>query len=232
MPKAELHMHLEGALTPSLVRLMAGRNNLPIPSSLQERDSGYKFHDLTSFLAVYYPNMAVLQTTEDFHDLAWTYLTHAHEQNIVHAEMFFDPQAHTTRGVDFATIVSGYHSAVVEAQEKLGMSALLIMCFLRDMDADSAMETLMQALPHKHKIIGVGLDSDERDNPPNKFASVFARARREGFLLTMHCDIDQKNGVEHIRQVIEDIDVDRIDHGANIVRTADLLTWYARGTSD
>ena len=186
MPKAELHMHLEGALGSSLVRLIAERNKLPIPSSVQDQCAGYNFHDLTSFLAVYYSNMAVLQTTQDFHDLAWDYLTKAHQQNIVHAEMFFDPQAHTNRGVDFETVISGYHSAVLEAREKFGVSASLIMCFLRDMDADSAMATLVEALPYKDKIIGVGLDSDERDNPPSKFAAVFARARMEGFLLTMH----------------------------------------------
>lgn len=223
MPKAELHMHLEGALEPSLIRLIAGRNNLPAPSSLQEQGSGYNFNDLTSFLAVYYPVLAVLQTTEDYHDVAWSYLSKAHEQKIVHAEMFFDPQAHTSRGVDFATVISGYHSAVVEAQEKFGMSASLIMCFLRDMDADSAMNTLIQALPYKDKIIGVGLDSDERDNPPSKFDAVFRKARMEGFRLTIHCDIDQKDSIEHIRQAIEDIGVDRIDHGTNIVEDARLL---------
>ncbi|ERF68621.1 hypothetical protein EPUS_07182 [Endocarpon pusillum Z07020] len=223
MPKAKLHMHLEGALEPSLVRLIATRNNLPVPSSIQEQDSGYSFNDLSSFLALYYPNMAVLQTTQDFHDLAWSYLTKAHEQKIVHAEIFFDPQAHTSRGVKFATVISGYHSATIEAQEQFGMSASLIMCFLRDMDAQSAMNTLTEALPYKDKIIGVGLDSDERDNPPSKFATVFARAREEGFLLTMHCDIDQKNSIEHIRQVSEEIGVDRIDHGTNIVENARLL---------
>jgi adenine deaminase len=223
MPKAELHMHLEGALEPSLVRLIAERNHLPVPSSVQERSSGYSFHDLTSFLAVYYPNMAVLQTGDDFHDLAWSYLTKAHEQNIVHAEMFFDPQAHTSRGVQFSTVITGYHQAVVEAQDKLGISASLIMCFLRDMDADSAMATLTDALPYKDKIVGVGLDSDERDNPPSKFAGVLQEARREGFRLTLHCDIDQKNSVEHIRQALEDIGIDRIDHGTNIVEDARLL---------
>jgi adenine deaminase len=223
MPKAELHMHLEGALEPSLVRNIAKRNNLPVPSLIQEKESGYSFNDLTSFLAVYYPVMAVLQTSKDYHDVAWSYLTKAHEQNIVHTEMFFDPQAHTSRGVEFATVISGYHSAVVEAQEKFGMSASLIMCFLRDMDSNSAMDTLIQALPYKGKIIGVGLDSDERHNPPSKFAVVFERARREGFRLTMHCDIDQKDSIEHIRQAIEDIGVDRIDHGTNIVEDPRLV---------
>jgi len=223
MPKAELHMHLEGALEPSLVRIIAERNKLPVPPLIQEQGSGYSFNDLTSFLAVYYPVLAVLQTSSDYHDVAWSYLTKAHEQNIVHAEMFFDPQAHTSRGVDFATVISGYHSAIVEAREKFRMSASLIMCFLRDMDAESAMQTLTQALPYKDKIIGVGLDSDERDNPPSKFAVVFERARTEGFRRTMHCDIDQKDSIEHIRQAVEEIGVDRIDHGTNIVEDARLV---------
>ena len=223
MPKAELHMHLEGALEPSLVRKIAARNSLPIPPSLKERTSGYDFHDLTSFLAVYYPNMAVLQTEADFHDLAWGYLGTAHRQNVVHTEMFFDPQAHTSRGVSFSTVIRGYRQAIVKAERELGISASLIMCFLREMDAGFAMATLMEALPYKDWIIAVGLDSDERDNPPRKFAAVYERARREGFLLTMHCDIDQKNSIEHIRQAIEEIKVDRIDHGTNIVEDPALV---------
>ena len=137
--------------------------------------------------------------------------------------MFFDPQAHTSRGVPFDTVVTGYRQAIVKAERELGMSASLILCFLRDMSADFAMATLMEALPYKDWIIAVGLDSDERDNPPSKFADVFARARAEGFLLTSHCDIDQAGSIEHIRQVIEDIGVDRIDHGTNIVEDPALV---------
>ena len=224
MPKAELHIHLEGALEPPLIRKLAERNHLPAPPSSQQRTSGYDFHDLPSFLAVYYPNMAVLQTEEDFFDLAWSYLEKAHSQNVLHTEMFFDPQAHTSRGVPFPSVIRGYRQAIVKAERELGISASLIMCFLRDMDAGYAMATLMDALSYKDWIVGVGLDSDERDNPPVKFAAVFERARKEGFLLTMHCDIDQKNSMEHIRQVIEDIKVDRIDHGTNIVEDAKLVS--------
>ena len=223
MPKAELHIHLEGALEPALMRTIAARNHLPPPPSLQERTSGYDFHDLTSFLAVYYPNMAVLQTEDDFRDLAWSYLTKAHSQNVLHAELFFDPQAHTSRGVPFSTVIRGYRQALVKAERELGISASLILCFLRDMDAGFAMATLMEALPYKDWVVGVGLDSDERENPPFKFAAVFERARKEGFLLTMHCDIDQKNSIEHIRQVVEEIQVDRIDHGTNIVEDPRLV---------
>jgi len=223
MPKCELHLHLEGTIEPSLVRRLAQRNNLPIPSSLQERSSGYDFHDLTTFLAVYYPNMKVLLTSEEFFDLAWAYLCKCKEEHIIHAECFFDPQAHTSRSVPFSTIIAGYRQAILKAERELGISAALIMCFLRDMDAGFAMATLMEALPYKEWIIGVGLDSDERNNPPSKFASVFERARKEGFLLTMHCDIDQQNSIEHIRQAIEDIKVDRIDHGTNVIEDDRLI---------
>lgn len=226
MPKAELHVHLEGCLTPSLARRLAERNNLPLPPSLSSLDqsSGYSFHDLSTFLAVYYPNLTVLQTDHDFADLAVSYLTTAHEQNIKHVELFFDPQAHTSRGVPFPTVLRGYRAGLTIAQRTLGISASLIMCFLRDQSAEYAMATLMEALPFKDSIIGVGLDSDERDNPPSKFAAVFQRASREGFLLTAHCDIDQPNSISHIHQVVHEIQVDRIDHGTNIVEDGSLIS--------
>lgn len=226
MPKAELHVHIEGTIEPALAQQLAIRNNVPIPSSiasLADTSNGYSFHNLASFLAVYYPNMAVLLTSQDFFDLAYAYLTKAHSQNVVHTEMFFDPQAHTSRGVSFSSIVTGLREAIVKAERELGVSASLIMCFLRDMDAQSAMNTLIEALPYKDWIVGVGLDSDERDNPPSKFSDVFARAKQEGWLVTCHCDIDQKNSIEHIRQALEDIGVDRIDHGTNIVEDERLV---------
>lgn len=225
LPKAELHVHLEGCLTPQLARRFAERNNLPLPSSLSSLDqsSGYSFHDLTTFLAVYYPNLAVLQTEHDFRDLALDYLTRAHAQNIKHVELFFDPQAHTSRGIPFPTVIRGYRVALLTAQRTLGMSASLIMCILRDQSPEYAMATLMEALPYKDAIIGIGLDSDERNNPPSKFAAVFQRASKEGFLLTAHCDIDQVNSIDHIRQVIQEIQVDRIDHGTNIVEDDSLV---------
>ncbi|EXJ83453.1 adenosine deaminase [Capronia coronata CBS 617.96] len=225
MPKAELHVHLEGCLTPALVHTFAERNNLPLPAALSSLDqtSGYSFHDLTTFLAVYYPNLAVLQTEHDFRDLAMDYLTRAHAQNIKHVELFFDPQAHTSRGVPFPTVLRGYRLALLTAQRTLGISASLIMCILRDQSAEYAMATLMEALPFKDSIIGVGLDSDERGNPPSKFAAVFQRASKEGFLMTAHCDIDQPNSIDHIRQVVQEIQVDRIDHGTNVVEDDSLV---------
>ncbi|MGV9721936.1 adenosine deaminase [Nocardia beijingensis] len=224
LPKAELHLHLEGTLEPELKFRLARRNGIELPEkTVDEVKQTYRFHDLTSFLQVYYPAMRVLQRPEDFHDLAFDYLRRAHGQGVRHAELFFDPQAHTGRGVPFPTVISGYRSAIARARRELGISAELILCFLRDHSAEYAMATLLEALPYKSWILGVGLDSDERGNPPSKFAAVFERARAEGFLLTAHCDIDQPDSIEHIRQALEDIAVDRIDHGTNIVEDGRLV---------
>lgn len=224
LPKCELHVHLEGTLSPELKLLLATRNGIDIgQTTVAEVEATYRFDSLTSFLAIYYPAMNVLVTDDDFFDLAFAYLTKAASQGVRHVEMFFDPQAHTGRGVPFDTVIRGYRRAVVTAQAQLGVSAELILCFLRDLSAEFAMATLMESLPYKAWIIGVGLDSDERDNPPSKFAAVFARARTEGYMLTMHCDIDQVGSIEHIRQALEEIGVDRIDHGTNIVESPSLV---------
>ncbi|HEV8298242.1 MAG TPA: adenosine deaminase, partial [Acidimicrobiales bacterium] len=224
LPKCELHVHLEGTLGPELKLALAERNGVAIAErTVAEVEASYQFDSLSSFLAVYYPAMAVLVTEEDFYDLAFAYLTKASSQGVRHVEMFFDPQAHTSRGVPFDVVIRGYRRAVLAAQTQLGISAELILCFLRDMSAEFAMATLMESLPYKSWIIGVGLDSDERDNPPSKFGAVFARARREGYLLTMHCDIDQVGSIDHIRQAVEEIGVDRIDHGTNIVESSSLI---------
>jgi adenosine deaminase len=216
MPKAELHVHLEGTLEPNLSFALAQKNGIALPyTSPEELLQAYHFHDLPSFLAIYYKGMQVLRDESDFFDLTWAYLLKAREQNVVYAEMFFDPQAHTARGVPFDTVIRGIRRAQQKALAELGVETRLILCFLRDMPADSAMATLLQALPYKHWLIGVGLDSDEKDNPPLKFAAVFARARSEGLKLTMHCDVNQKNTLLHIGQVLHDIRVDRIDHGVN-----------------
>ncbi|MGN2638427.1 adenosine deaminase [Nocardia takedensis] len=225
LPKAELHLHLEGTLEPDLKFALARRNGISLAQTTVEQvRETYRFNDLTSFLSVYYPAMDVLRTAPDFADLAYHYLRRAHLQGVRYVEMFFDPQAHTARGVSFDDIIRGYRSGILRAGREFGIDAELILCFLRDLGADYAMATLSAALPYKKWIIGVGLDSDERGNPPNKFAEVFARARTEGFLLTMHCDVDQQDSLEHIRQVIEDIGVDRIDHGTNIIESPELVT--------
>jgi adenosine deaminase len=210
MPKAELHLHLEGTLEPELKFGLAARNGVALPyRSAEEMRAAYDFDDLASFLAVYYEGMSVLRHEQDFYDLATAYFTKAASQNVVYAEVFFDPQAHTSRGVPFATVIEGFRRAQLDAEESLGLRSRLIMCFLRDLPADSALATLEEALPYRDWIVGVGLDSDERGNPPVKFRDVFARARGEGFRLTMHCDVDQEASVPHIWQCLDEIGVDR-----------------------
>jgi adenosine deaminase len=217
-------VHLEGTLEPELKFELASRNGLDLPyGSVDEMRAAYDFDDLTSFLAVYYEGMSVLLEERDFYDLAMAYFRKARSQNVVYAEVFFDPQAHTTRGIPFGAVVEGFHRAQEEAEQELGLRSQLIMCFLRDLSAESAMETLEESLSHGDRIVGVGLDSDEKGNPPVKFKEVFARARREGYRLTMHCDVDQQNSVEHIRQCLEEIEVERIDHGVNALEDAALI---------
>ena len=216
MPKAELHVHVEGTLEPELKFDLARRNGIELPyESVEEMRASYDFDDLPSFLKMYYEGMSVLLTEQDFCDLTTAYLTKAHSQGVVYAEMFFDPQAHTTRGIQYDTVIRGIRRAQEDAQAALGIRTQLIMCFLRDMSADSAMTTLEQSLPYRDWIVGVGLDSDEKGNPPVKFKEVFARARAEGYRLTMHCDVDQENSTLHLWQTLDDIGVDRIDHGVN-----------------
>ena len=224
LPKAELHLHIEGTLEPELKFALAERNGLELPyASVEEARAAYDFNDLTSFLVGYYEGMSVLLTEPDFFDLAMAYFRKARSQNVVYAEIFFDPQGHTSRGVPFDTIIDGFQRARREAEASLGIRSELIMCFLRDMSAESAMETLEKSLPHKDGIIGVGLDSDERGNPPTKFKEVFARARDEGYRLTMHCDVDQESSVDHIWQSLNEIGVERIDHGVNALEDDALI---------
>ena len=225
MPKAELHVHIEGTLEPDLKFQLAKRNNLDLPyQSEEEMRAAYDFDDLPSFLKIYYEGMGVLITEQDFYDLTWKYLEKAHSQNVLYAEIFFDPQAHTSRGISFETAITGIHRALTDGAEKLGIKTNLIMCFLRDMSADSAIEALEQSLPYREWILGVGLDSDERNNPPIKFKDVFARAREESYRLTMHCDVDQENSTTHIWQTLNDIGVDRIDHGVNCLEDEALCS--------
>ena len=224
LPKAELHLHIEGTLEPELKFALSERNGIEIPyKTVEEIKASYVFHDLTSFLVGYYDGMNVLIEEDDFYDLAMAYFRVAKAQNIVYAEPFFDPQAHTSRGVPFANIINGLHRAQVDAEADFGLKTDLIMCFLRDMDAESAMETLEASLPYKDWIVGVGLDSDERGNPPIKFKDVFARAREEGYRLTMHCDVNQDNSVGHIWQALDEIGVERIDHGVNSLEDENLI---------
>jgi adenine deaminase len=229
MPKAELHVHIEGTLEPELKFALAERNGISLPAaSAAEMRAAQVYDDLTSFLAAYYEGMNVLRTAADFYDLAWAYLQRAHGEGVRYAEIFFDPQAHTSRGIAFATVIGGLRRALLAARRELGLRAQLIMCMLRDQPASYAMATLLQSLPYREWIVGVGLDSDERGHPPVKFAEVFNRARSEGYQVTMHCDVDQENSVEHIRQCLFEIGVDRIDHGVNILESDELTAELKR----
>jgi adenosine deaminase len=232
LPKVELHVHLEGTLEPDLKLELARRNGIDTgQQTVEEVRATYVFDSLASFLAVYYPAMEVLVTRADFRDLAMAYFRRAAAQNVRHAEVFFDPQVHVARGVAFEDVVLGYHDAVVDARSELGLSAGLILCIVRDLPLESAEAVIEAATGFREQIVGVGLDSDERGNPPAKFAHLFARAREAGFRLTAHCDVDQEDTTEHLRQVLEDIQVDRVDHGTNVVEDPRLVALLQeRGT--
>lgn len=223
LPKAELHLHLEGTLEPDLKLKLANKNGIDIgQTTIEEVEASYQFNDLTSFLAVYYPAMNVLQDESDFYELALAYLKKAKDNNVRYVELFFDPQAHTSRGVEFGTFMKGYRKAQEEAKS-FGVDSKLICCFLRDLSAESAMEHYQQAQAYKEWITGFGLDSDERDNPPLKFQEVFALAKKDGYHITMHCDIDQKDSIHHIEDCLKVVSVERIDHGTNIVEDESLV---------
>ena len=229
IPKAELHLHIEGTLEPELKFELAGRNGLELPyADVRQMRAAYDFDDLPSFLAQYYEGMSVLLVEEDFYDLAMAYFERVAGQGVVYVELFFDPQAHTTRGIAFEAVMSGLQRAQQEADARLGIRSQLIMCFLRDMSAKSAAETLKSAEPYRDAIVGVGLDSDEKGNPPVTFREVFASARAQGYRLTMHCDVDQVDSIEHIRQCLHEIGVERIDHGSNIIGSDELTDEIVR----
>lgn len=226
LPKAELHVHIEGTLEPDLQFECAKRNNLDIGAeSPADIDHSYGF-GLSEFLKAYYNGMKVLHTKQDFYDLTWAFLQRMAQNNVKHLELFFDPQAHTSRGVAFETVIEGIHEAIVDGRA-LGVDAQLIMCFLREFSKESARETLQLAQPYHEKgwIIGVGLDSAEHHNPPLKFLTIFEEAKRQGYYLTMHCDPKQVDSVEHIKQALEIIEVDRLDHGMNIIENPDLMAY-------
>ncbi len=224
IPKAELHVHVEGTLEPELKFQLAERNGLQLPyNSVEEMRAAYDFNDLPSFLAQYYEGMSVLITEEDFYDLATAYFTRVATQNVVYVEMFFDPQAHTSRNIAFDTVIKGLRRAQDDAKSAYGIYSELILCFLRDMSAESAATALRQAEPYREWILGVGLDSNEKENPPIKFRNVFADARAQGYKLTMHCDVDQENSVTHIWQCLNEIGVNRIDHGINALENDALV---------
>ncbi|CAM3032013.1 adenosine deaminase [Vibrio rarus] len=222
LPKVELHLHIEGTLEPELMFELANRNGIEIPySSPQQIRQAYQFHNLQSFLDIYYQGANVLITEQDFFDLTWAYLQKCQQDNVLHTEIFFDPQTHTNRGIAFATVVNGIHRALQKGQQELAISSHLIMCFLRHLSQQSALETLQQALPHKDKIIGVGLDSSELGNPPQKFAQVFQQAIKEGFLTVAHAG--EEGPSSHIQDAMTLLGVSRIDHGVRCVDDPKLM---------
>ncbi|MBI5113974.1 MAG: adenosine deaminase [Rhodovulum sp.] len=227
LPKCELHIHIEGSLEPDMMVALARRNNVTLPwDSVEAVRRAYRFGSLQDFLDVYYVGMSVLVTEQDFYDLATAYLRRAHADNVVHVEMFFDPQGHTSRGVAFDTVVNGLHRACRDARETLGLSASLIMCFLRHLDERDAERTLDAALAHRERIVGVGLDSSEQGHPPEKFRRVFARARDAGFHLFAHAG--EEGPPAYVWQALDVLGVRRVDHGNRAVEDEALVARLAR----
>src|SRR5215212_9479855 len=222
MPKAELHIHIEGSLEPEMMFEIAERNGVALRyASVEEAHRAYNFSDLQSFLDLYYEGMRVLVHEQDFYELTWAYLQRVSSQNVRHAEIFFDPQAHTDRGVPFETVITGIHRALVEAEQQLDISSELIMCFLRHLSAEEAMETLLGSLPFREWIVGVGLDSSELGHPPEDFKAVFDEARKHGLLTVAHAG--EEGPPEYIWQALDDLKVSRIDHGVRCVEDPKLV---------
>ena len=222
IPKAELHIHIEGSLEPELMFEIAERNGVVLRyASVEEVRRAYDFSDLQSFLDIYYEATQVLLHEQDFYDLTRAYLQKVASQNVRHAEIFFDPQAHTGRGVPFETVITGIRRALVDGEQQLDVSSKLIMCFLRHLSAQEAMETLYRALPYEEWIFGVGLDSSEVGHPPEDFKAVFDRARQHGFLTVAHAG--EEGPPEYIWQALEELKVSRIDHGVRCVEDPQLV---------
>ncbi|NQW81169.1 MAG: adenosine deaminase [Polaromonas sp.] len=227
MPKAELHIHIEGSLEPELIFALAQRNGVSLPyANVEALRSAYAFTNLQSFLDIYYAGASVLLTEQDFYDMARAYFVKAAEDHVLHAELFFDPQTHTARGVPMETVVKGLHRACVDAKAELGVSGLLIMCFLRHLSEEDAFATLEQALPFSDHIVGIGLDSGEVGNPPEKFARVFARCRQLGFRLVAHAG--EEGPPAYVWTALDLLKVERIDHGVQSTHDAALMQRLAQ----
>ena len=227
MPKAELHIHIEGSLEPELMFALAERNGIVLPhASVAQLRAAYAFDNLQSFLDIYYAGASVLRTEQDFHDMAWAYFLRAKADNVLHTELFFDPQTHTERGVGFDTVINGLDGAVQRARRELGMGAELILCFLRHLSEAEALQTLEQAESHAGKFIGVGLDSSEVGHPPEKFRQVFARAKKLGLRRVAHAG--EEGPPAYIWSALDELGAERIDHGVQAVKDAALVARLAR----
>lgn len=221
LPKAELHVHIEGTFEPELIFKIAERNSIPLKEkSVEELKKAYEFNNLQQFLDIYYQGASVLIKEEDFYDLTMAYLEKAHSENVLHTEIFFDPQTHTKRGIKFSTVVNGISKAMDDAQKEWGISSKLIMCFLRDLSPESAQQTLEEGLKYK-QIVAVGLDSAEVGNPPSKFREVFASARKAGLLTVAHAG--EEGSSEYVWEALELLKVSRIDHGNNSLADEKLV---------
>ena len=227
MPKAELHRQSEVSTEPELTLEIAARNKISLPyRSAAELKSALSFDSLESFLRAFSEAQSVLLTSEDFYDITYAYLAKVRSQNVVYAEMKFDPQAHTRRGIAFEAVLEGMRAAQTEAERILGIKSQLIMCFQRDASIESANDELDNALSHRDKIVGIGLDNSEIPDFPAKFADIYQRAREANFKLTSHCDVDIPNSVQHIRGCIELLKVDRLDHGTNVLENDQLVELF------
>jgi len=222
LPKAELHLHLEGSLEPELMCALAKRNNVEIPfKSVEEARAAYSFRNLQDFLEIYYQGANVLREEQDFYDLTWAYLKRVSADNARHIEVFFDPQTHTDRGIAFSTVADGMLRALIDGEERLGISSKLIMCFLRHLDEVSAFATLKAAEPYLGRIEGVGLDSGEKGNPPSKFVRVYEAAREKGLLLVAHAG--EEGPAPYVWEALDLLHVDRIDHGNRSLDDQELV---------
>jgi adenine deaminase len=227
LPKAELHLHIEGTLEPELAFRLAAKHGVALPyASVEELRRAYSFSNLQSFLDIYYAGASVLRDADDFHALTAAYLRKAHEQGVVHVEIFFDPQTHTERGIAFPTVLEGISGALREAEAKLSITHRLILCFLRHLSAGDAMRTLEEALPYKGALAGVGLDSSEAGHPPSKFRAVFDRARREGLLAVAHAG--EEGPPDYIYEALDILKVRRIDHGVRSEEAPELVDRLVR----
>ena len=222
LPKVELHVHIEGTLEPDLMFLLAERNKIKIPyKSPLELQEAYQFTDLQSFLNLYYAGANVLQTEEDFYDLTWAYIQKIQQQNVRHTEVFFDPQTHTSRGIDLEAVITGIDKALEQAKIQFDISSEMILCFLRDLPVENALKTLEDSLQYKDKFIAVGLDSAERNHPPKDFISVFDKAREQGLLTVAHAG--EEGPAEYITQALDLLKISRIDHGVRCLEDTQLV---------
>ncbi|MDJ0679312.1 MAG: adenosine deaminase [Xenococcaceae cyanobacterium MO_167.B52] len=227
LPKAELHVHIEGTLEPELMFKLAERNQIKLPfESISAVKKAYNFHNLQSFLDIYYQGTQVLQQEQDFYDLTWAYVQKAISQNVRHTEIFVDPQSHTDRGIPFKVVHDGIYQALKDAESQFGLSSRIILCFLRHLSAEQAMATLKEALPYKETIIAVGLDSSEQGNPPEKFTAVFDRARAENFLTVAHAG--EEGPPEYIWSALKLLQVSRIDHGVRCEEDQELVDYLIK----